>query len=44
MNVEEEGGRANKTKAAEVVSWCGVNERSPGPHLTQREGVMPRNI
>lgn len=28
----------------EVVSRCGVNERSLGPHLTQREGVTPRNI
>lgn len=45
MNVEEKAEELIKRGGGtEVVSRCGVNERSLGPHLTQREGVAPRNI
>lgn len=44
MNEQEKAEELIKLGGTEVVSQCAVNERSLGPHLTQRERVMLRNI
>lgn len=44
MNEQEKAEELIKQGETGVVSQCRVNERSLGPHLTQRERVMLRNI